>query len=108
MYGFFLLRNTTSFWYQKKKTVPTTATQNIRSILIMRGWIFIEQPLKDLAEVMLVPTQEELFCEVEWRARFKYLLKFVVWVWSYSCNFEFSRQPPLARNKQTPDFPLVH
>jgi len=46
----------------------------------MHGWIFIEQCTRDSAEVMLVPTQDELFCEVDWGARFQLLLKFLVWV----------------------------
>ena len=52
----------------------------MKSILIMRGWVFIEQPLKDFAEVMLVPTQEELFSteRVDWVKYVKLLFK-IVW-----------------------------
>jgi len=67
--------------YQKRYAVPSSiAAAKIRSILIMHGWIFIEQCTRDSAEVMLVPTQDELFCEVDWGARFQLLLKFLVWV----------------------------
>ena len=60
--------------------MPTTAAQKIRSILIMRGWVFIEQPLRDFAEVMLVPTQEELFSTdgVDWVKYLKLIFK-IVW-----------------------------
>ena len=71
---------TSVFRYQKNKTVPKTAAQKMKSILIMRGWVFIEQPLKDFAEVMLVPTQEELFSteRVDWVKYVKLLFK-IVW-----------------------------
>jgi len=31
----------------------------------MRGWVFVEQHIRDFAEVMLVPTQDQLFKKKE-------------------------------------------
>jgi len=48
----------------------------------MRDWVFVEQCTRDAQEVMLVPSEEELFStsEVDWGARLKMLLKIVTWV----------------------------
>ena len=48
----------------------------------MYDWIFVEQCTRDSLEVMMVPTQDELFgtSEVDWGARLKMLLKIVTWI----------------------------
>jgi len=48
----------------------------------MRGWVYIEHPVKDFAEVMLVPTQEQLFGtnDFDWIACGKRIIKIVRWV----------------------------
>jgi len=47
----------------------------------MRGWVFVEQHIRDFAEVMLVPTQEQLFKkkEVDWIRYVVLFFKIIGW-----------------------------
>ena len=47
----------------------------------MKGWVFIEQHMRDFAEVMLVPTQEQLFKkkEIEWIRYVILFFKIIGW-----------------------------
>ena len=50
----------------------------------MRGWVFVEQHIRDFAEVMLVPTQEQLFKkkEVDWIRYVVLFFKIIGWgIW---------------------------